>query len=193
MATALFLDRDGVINEEKHGSYIFHPGEFRFYPGVLEALKAVRNHFDYILVVTNQRGIGRGFMQESDLLAVHEHMLQHIEAEGGRIDGIYFAPHLEDDHPRRKPNIGMAMEAREQFPDLDFRRSIMIGNNLSDMEFGYRLQMQTVFLHTTKPKLKAPHKWVDEQFPSLESWARHFLEKKKAPSIKNPGPASEPG
>lgn len=177
MAKALFLDRDGVINEEKHGSYIFRPDEFRFYPGVLKALKDLRVSFDYILVVTNQRGIGRGFMQESDLSAVHDFMQAAIEGAGGRVDGIYFAPHLDDDHPRRKPNIGMALEAQQAFPDLDFRQSIMIGNNLSDMEFGHRLHMHTVFLHTTKPRLKEPHDWVDEQFPSLEAWASHFLGK----------------
>ena len=78
MARALFLDRDGVINEEKDGSYIFNKDEFVFYQGALDALVALSRKFDYVFIVTNQRGIGRGLMTHEALTEIHSHLLSLI-------------------------------------------------------------------------------------------------------------------
>src|SRR5262245_36043439 len=87
----LFLDRDGVSNEDKIGSYIFNRREFFFLPKAKEAIKVFTGVFGTIVIVTNQRGIGRGFMTEEDLHDIHAHMLEELSTQGGRIDKIYFA------------------------------------------------------------------------------------------------------
>lgn len=168
---ALFLDRDGVINIEKDGSYIFKPEELHFYDGALEAIAAARQHFDLVLVVTNQRGIGRGMMTAEALHEIHASLLLSLQDKGGHIEAFYFAPSADRDNELRKPNTGMALLAKADYPDIDFSRSVMIGNNLSDMEFGKKMGMHTVFLHTTKDKIALPHELIDEQYESLAAWA----------------------
>jgi histidinol-phosphate phosphatase family protein len=101
---ALFLDRDGVINIEKEGSYIFSPEELTYYPGALAAVANAKEHFDVILVVTNQRGIGRGLMSEAELHIIHETIQSDLAALGGKIDAFYFAPGIDSNNPLRKPN-----------------------------------------------------------------------------------------
>ncbi|MEO5685392.1 MAG: HAD-IIIA family hydrolase [Chitinophagaceae bacterium] len=167
----LFLDRDGVLNHDKVGSYIFSISEFRFYDGVTDALKTCAALFGNIIIVTNQRGVGRGLMSELDLMEIHNKMLQDVEAAGGRIDGIYYASSLDNDHPERKPRTGMALKAKADFPDIDFSKSIMVGNNLSDMEFGRNAGMHTVFMLTTQPNLPLPNPLIDLAFNSLLKFA----------------------
>ncbi len=170
MATALFLDRDGVINEEKDGSYIFHKDEFVFYEGALEALSRLSRMFDYVFIVTNQRGVGRGYMTERALLEIHDHLTEEVVDAGGKIDRIYFAPSIDSNHSHRKPNTGMAEDAKRDFPAIDFTQSMMVGNNLSDMEFGRRMGMHTIFLHTTQDRIDLPHALIDKQYDSLASF-----------------------
>jgi len=174
MATALFLDRDGVINEEKDGSYIFHKDEFVFYPGAEAALIKLSTLFDYVFIVTNQRGIGRGFMTEAALHEIHDHLITTIVSGGGKINKIYFAPAVDSNHSHRKPNTGMALDALNDFPDIEFDKSIMVGNNLSDMKFGKTMGMKTIFLSTTQPAFTLPHALIDEQYDSLNSFAAQF-------------------
>lgn len=170
---ALFLDRDGVINEEKNGSYIFHKDEFIFYPGAEEALVRLSRQFDYVFIVTNQRGVGRGYMTVAALDEIHTHLIKTITQAGGKINKIYYAPSVDSNHSHRKPNTGMALEAQKDFPDIDFSQSVMVGNNLSDMQFGKTMGMKTVFLSTTQAPVTLPHSLIDEQYDSLKSWADH--------------------
>jgi len=171
----LFLDRDGVINEEKDGSYIFHYGEFVFYPGALEAIATFSSLFQKIVIVTNQRGVGKGMMSADDLNGIHRKMVAEIVAAGGRIDSIYYADSLSNDHPNRKPQAGMALLAKNDHPVIDFGRSIMVGNNISDMEFGRNAGMHTVFLLTTNPEQSLPHPSIDLSFKSLDDFAKALL------------------
>jgi D-glycero-D-manno-heptose 1,7-bisphosphate phosphatase len=173
----LFLDRDGVINEEKEDSYIFHYGEFRFYDQVKEALRIFASVFGRIVVVTNQRGVGRGLMSAEELEIIHDKMLAEVVLAGGRIDRIYYADSLDDNHPHRKPNPGMAQAAQADFPEIDFRRALMVGNNLSDMEFGRNAGMYTIYLHTTHPDQPLPHPAIDLAFNSLYDFAKHLHSK----------------
>jgi len=167
----LFLDRDGVLNHDKEGSYIFKLEEFRFYDGVLEALAVFNQVFGDIVIVTNQRGVGKGLMSELDLMEIHNKMLQDVEAAGGRIDAIYYATSLDNNHPERKPHPGMALKAKADFPDIDFSKSIIVGNNLSDMEFGRNAGMHTVFMLTTQPNLPLPHPQIDLAYNNLLNFA----------------------
>jgi histidinol-phosphate phosphatase family protein len=170
MASALFLDRDGVINEEKDGSYIFHKDEFVFYEGALDALARLTRMFDHVFIVTNQRGVGRGYMTEKALLEIHDHLTEEVVQAGGKIDRIYFAPSVDSNHSHRKPNTGMALDAQRDFPVIDFEQSIMVGNNLSDMQFGRSMGMKTIFLHTTQEEINLPHDLIDAQYDSLVSF-----------------------
>jgi D-glycero-D-manno-heptose 1,7-bisphosphate phosphatase len=170
----LFLDRDGVINIEKDGSYIFHYGEFTFYEGNREALRRCAEVFGHIVVVTNQRGVGKGMMTKADLQDIHDKMTAEIVLAGGRIDRIYYADSLDNAHPLRKPQPGMAFAAKQDLPGIDLARSVMVGNNLSDMEFGRNAGMYTVFLTTTNPDQPLPHDAIDLWFNSLGDFAKHL-------------------
>jgi histidinol-phosphate phosphatase family protein len=143
----LFIDRDGVINKYRKDDYVKCWDEFEFLPGVLDALSILSKHFNYIFVVTNQRGVGKGLMTEETLTDIHLKMRTEIENRGGRIDKIYYCTDLNNESQNRKPNSGMALQAKMDFPDIEFHESIMIGDSQSDMEFGNRLGMKTIFLN----------------------------------------------
>ena len=147
----LFLDRDGVINQRITDGYVRYPSEFLFIEGAQESIKIFSRVFSYIFIVTNQQGIGKGLMSEAELKKVHDYMQENILKAGGRIDRIYYSPYLEsENHPTRKPNPGMALEAKKDFPEIDFSRSIMIGDMEKDIEFGRNLGMLTIYIGSTK-------------------------------------------
>jgi len=172
---SLFLDRDGVINVENVGSYITKWEEFVFCEGSLEALKMLNELFSHIIVVSNQRGVGKGIMTLDGLKEVTSKMTQQIADYGGRIDKAYACTAVSDNDHNRKPNTGMALQAKEDFDSIDFRKSIMVGNSLSDMEFGKRMNMHTVFLTTKHEPFTLPHHLIDEQYPSLFAWAKSIV------------------
>ena len=90
--------------------------------------------FNYIIIITNQQGIGKGIMNEEDLLLLHTEMINNIESLGGYIDNIYFCPHLESSNcDCRKPNPGMFIQAKKDYPDIIFSESYMIGDSDSDI------------------------------------------------------------
>lgn len=167
----LFLDRDGVLNHEKKLDYILHRGEFVFYDGVKDAMKIFNEIFGNIIVVTNQRGIGKQVMTDADLHDIHELMVEEVILSGGRIDSIYYCSSLDNDCYQRKPNPGMAFMAKKDFPEIEFTKSIIIGNNLSDMEFGRNAGMCTIFVATTNPTIVLPHPLIDYRFENLEQAA----------------------
>jgi D-glycero-D-manno-heptose 1,7-bisphosphate phosphatase len=167
----LFIDRDGVINHEKKLDYIYNYGEFVFYDRVKDALKILSEYFGKTILVTNQRGVGRGLMTEKDLLDIHLRMLTDIRNSGGRIDEIFYCTSADNEHPDRKPNPGMAYQAQKKFPPIDFKKSIMVGNSLSDMQFGRNAGMFTVYVRTTRPDIEFPHDLIDIFFEDLFEFA----------------------
>ncbi len=167
----LFLDRDGVINHEKHQDYIHNWDEFKFYDGVPEVFKIFSKKFKRIIIVTNQKGVGKGLTKLDDLHTIHANMEQAIEKAGGHVDAIYYCSELEDNNPYRKPQPGMGLEAVRQFPDIDLSRSIMVGNTISDMEFGRNLGVYTVFLPTTRPEVDLKDGRIDMVFENLPAFA----------------------
>jgi D-glycero-D-manno-heptose 1,7-bisphosphate phosphatase len=168
----LFLDRDGVINHDKDNDYIRNWEEFRFYDTTFNALHLLSARFKKVIVVTNQKGVGRGLMSLADLQNIHSHMQSEIEAAGGRIDRIYFCSDLSDDSINRKPNPGMAFQAKKEFPEIDFQKSIIVGNRISDMGFGRNAGMHTVFLATTHPETPFPNELIDQRFHDLLAFAQ---------------------
>lgn len=145
----LFLDRDGTINHRIDG-YITEWDQFRFLPNALEALQIFHTIFNKILVVTNQQGIGKELMTHEQLKNIHDNMLQVVEYYDGRIDNIYYEPSLAVYNAYcRKPNPGMGEKAKEDYPHISFQKSIMIGDTLSDIEFGKNLGMKTVWIENS--------------------------------------------
>ena len=132
-ADTLLLDRDGTINHHIIGDYVRTPEQFKFLPGVLEEFPRWAAKFRRIIIVTNQRGVGRGLMTDADLAAIHQLLLKTVQDAGGRIDAILVCTAVSDDDPRRKPNTGMYREARMLFPDI--RKAIMLGDGDCDREF----------------------------------------------------------
>lgn len=163
----LFLDRDGVINYEKEKDYIHSWDEFRFYEGVKEAMKIFATVFNRIIVVTNQKGVGKGLTKLEDLHTIHANMRKEIELAGGRVDTVFYCSDLEDNSPFRKPNPGMGLAAAKEFPEINLNKTIMIGNTLSDMEFGKNLGAFTIFLPTTRPEVDQTDTRIDQVCSSL--------------------------
>ena len=144
----LFLDRDGVINLHFPKDYVKNWNEFFFLEGAIDAIVRLSNEFGKIIVVTNQQGVAKGKMTEEMLRIIHINMLSEIEAAGGRIDSIYAATVLADSDPEgiRKPRIGMAMQAQKDFPEIDFAKAVIVGDSITDMQFGRNSGMFTVLV-----------------------------------------------
>jgi D-glycero-D-manno-heptose 1,7-bisphosphate phosphatase len=172
----LFLDRDGVINCRKPTDYIRNKSEFVFEKGALEAINQLSFFFEKIIVVTNQQGIGKGFMSEADLAEIHQFL---IEKTGGKIVAALHCPHLKTELCAcRKPESGMAFQAKKMFPEIDFQKSWMVGDSASDIEFGQKLGMKTVWIHGKPEDFdKITQLAPDFQFDSLEDFAQNFIEK----------------
>ena len=171
----LFLDRDGVINQRIPGDYVRKVEQFSFLAGSVEAIAQLNNIFGLIVVVTNQQGIGKGLMSHANVDKVHAYMLAEVEKSGGCIEKVYTCPALAKDNPIcRKPNPGMALQAKEDFPLIEFTRSVMVGDSISDMEFGINLGMKTVFIETKTDIDQTKIPTIDFRFSSLRDFARSF-------------------
>lgn len=159
------------MNEEKHEDYIHKWEEFRFYDGVIEAFRIFNKTFGTIAMITNQRGVAKGLTRKEDLHIIHQNMLKEIRAAGGRLDRIYVCTDMESEN--RKPNPGMGLQAMRDFPDIDLQKSVMIGNTLSDMEFGRNLGTAiNIFLPTTRKDVDTKDPRIDLVFDNLISVAR---------------------
>lgn len=162
----LFLDRDGVLNRKIDHDYVRNWSQFEWLPGVLDALAYFATRFGQIVIVTNQRGVGRGWMTLEDLQDIHRHLQEAVLAAGGRIDGIYFCTDTTDEgSTHRKPQPGMAFDAQRDLPAIDFSRSIIAGDSGSDIRFGQQLGMYTVLI-AKEPKYDA-----DLTVPELSAFA----------------------
>ncbi len=170
----LFLDRDGVINKKRKNNYVKTWDEFSFIEGSVKAVTWLSKIFGKIIVVTNQRGVGRGLMTEFDLITIHKCMTDEIEKESGRIDKIYYCTDILDTSDCRKPNTGMAAKAKFDFPDIDFKKSVIVGDSFSDMLFGEKLGMKRVLI-SVLDEFKGRSKDFDNSFPSLYHFSDFLL------------------
>jgi D-glycero-D-manno-heptose 1,7-bisphosphate phosphatase len=150
---AVFLDRDGTINEEK--GYLFRTEEFAFIPGAPEAIRLLKEAGFLVIVVTNQSGVGRGYYDEADVDAIHRHLDGELAALGTGVDGYYFCPH----HPEhgigsyklececRKPLPGMLLQAAADH-GIDLSCSYMIGDKLADVATGIKAGCRPLLIRT---------------------------------------------
>ena len=150
----LFLDRDGVINHKIENGYVTSVDGFRFIKDAKNAIASFSKLFARILIVTNQQCVGKGILSRETLDEIHDYMQLKITEAGGKIDRIYYAPQLAiEESIFRKPNSGMAFQAKNDFPEINFEKSILIGDSISDLKFGKNVGMTTIFISDTSHEL----------------------------------------
>lgn len=147
----LFLDRDGVINvRAAQAEYIKTPEEFTFLPGAIEALVQLTRVGFELYVISNQAGIARGVMSESDLVAIHQKMEKELNKHGVTIAGIYYCPHGWDSGCEcRKPKPGMFYQAAREH-DIDLSRAFFVGDDERDKEVGALIGLRTLLVPSEK-------------------------------------------
>lgn len=174
----LFIDRDGVINKRIIKGYVKSIEEFEILPNVFKAFNIFDKIFGKIIVVTNQQGVGKGIMTVEQLHNIHNFLINEIKSHKGRIDSIYFCTDLHDSGSFfRKPEIGMALKAKKNHKEINFKKSIMVGDSVSDLIFGKKLKMKTILISEDFDFVRKYSKLIDLTFPSLFDFAI-YLEKK---------------
>ncbi|HQL91557.1 MAG TPA: HAD family hydrolase [Syntrophales bacterium] len=150
---AVFLDRDGTINEEV--SFLSRMEQLKLFPQTPEAIRLVNAAGMKAVVVTNQSGIARGYFTEAFVRSVHERINELLRAGGARIDGFYVCPHhpvygngiYKQDCGCRKPKPGLLLQAAAEM-NIDLTRSYMVGDMLKDIEAGKRAGAKGVLVRT---------------------------------------------
>ena len=143
----VILDRDGVINHDSD-EYIKSPEEWRPIPGSLEAIASLVSAGLEIVVVTNQSGIGRGLISETDLQRIHEKMRRAVEAAGGHLTAVYYCPHTPNEGcDCRKPATGMLrrMERELGYP---LEETPLVGDKPSDIELARAVGARPILVRT---------------------------------------------
>ena len=132
MGYTVFLDRDGVINKDS-AEYIKHPSEFEFIPKSPEAIALLTRNGFQVIVITNQSMIGRNIATKETLEAIFEKMKTGIETAGGRITGIFYCPHVDEDRCScRKPKPGLIFQAQKKY-QINLSDSFMVGDSEKDI------------------------------------------------------------
>jgi D-glycero-D-manno-heptose 1,7-bisphosphate phosphatase len=177
----VFLDRDGVLNEKMpEGRYVTCWREFHLLPGVPEAIARLNHAGLRVVVVSNQRGIALGLYTAADVENIHASLQNFLKSHGAHVDAFYFCPHDKRECNCRKPLPGLFEQAAAQFPGLAAATSVMIGDSLSDIEFGHRLGMKTVFIEAAperqKPGAHIAAEMAGARFPSLARAVESLLD-----------------
>ncbi|RKJ60209.1 HAD family hydrolase [Butyricicoccus sp. 1XD8-22] len=169
MKTAVFLDRDGVINEvlTKRVKFVNKPRDLYFLPKVPEAIKNLNEYFDYIFVVTNQGGVGLGFMQEKQLQKIHEHMMAELRRVGAVVHDVAYCPHKPKEGCLcRKPNSKLIEDLAKKY-DVELEKSYMVGDTDTDILAGKKAGTKTVFIgdddglaDAVYPDLYSASEWI---------------------------------
>ena len=168
---AVFLDRDGTINvKAPEGEYITRPEDLRLLPGAGEGIRILNRAGVPVVVITNQRGVALGRMDESDLTAIHLRLEELLQVHGARIDGIFYCPHDKGVCDCRKPGTLLLRRARASLGLTTLSDSVMIGDSPSDVEAGRRAGARTVLLD---PREDAPQR--DDVAPTLLDAVRREL------------------
>ena len=153
MKPAVFIDRDGTINEQM--GYINHLSRFVLLPGAAEAIRLLNEKGFLVFVITNQSGVARGYFPIELVYEVHQYMERLLLKSRARVDGIFFCPHYPSGKVKeyaknctcRKPGIGLIEMARERF-EIDMEKSWIIGDTLTDMEMGRIASLRGILVKT---------------------------------------------
>jgi len=150
---AVFLDRDGTINEQM--GYINHLSRFKVLAGVAEAIRLLNNNDFLAIILSNQSGVARGYFPIELVHVVHSYLKKYLEERNARIDGIFFCPHYPNGPvveygytcDCRKPKTGLINQALKTF-EIDLSQSYMIGDRWTDLEFADRLNLKNILVKT---------------------------------------------
>ena len=146
----VFLDRDGVINRKMpEGFYVTAWEQFQVLDGVVAAIARLNQAGMRVIVVSNQRGVALGKLTMARLDALHRGFQRLLASRGAHIDAFLYCPHQKNACECRKPLPGLFHQAQQLFPAIEAASSAMIGDSLSDIEFGHNLGMRTVYLEAT--------------------------------------------
>jgi histidinol-phosphate phosphatase family protein len=174
--TAVFLDRDGVLNKEV--DLLHRPDQLHVLPGVPEAVRILNRKGIKTIVVTNQPVIARGLCEVSALNLIHHKLQGILESEGARLDAIYYCPHHPETHHDggikelrracdcRKPGIGMLMQAKREH-GLSLSNCAIIGDSSTDIEAGRNAGIRTILVNTGAGRVKGDGPKPDHAFDSL--------------------------
>ena len=189
---AVFLDRDGTINEQM--GYINHISRFHILPGAAEAIARLNRLEVPVVVVSNQSGLARGYFPEELLVAVHEKMIRLLADKGAHIDGLYWCPHHPDAKVERfkkkncgcrKPGTGLLEQAAGEL-NLDLKSSFMVGDRWSDLKCGKQAGAQSILVLTgygrgdlqyIGPDQELQPAYVAEDLPAAVDWISKQLNK----------------
>jgi D,D-heptose 1,7-bisphosphate phosphatase len=180
-SAAVFLDRDGTINEDSR--YLADPAKVRLLPGVGQALRLLQKGGFHLVVISNQSGIARGLFTEATLAEIHQRLKSLLEAEGVTLSGVYYCPH----HPEgsfpyrqacscRKPQGGLVERAAREH-GIDVSQSYVVGDQLVDIELARQAGMPAILVLTGQGRvtLEAGRVSADYVAADLAAAARWIL------------------
>jgi D-glycero-D-manno-heptose 1,7-bisphosphate phosphatase len=163
---SVFLDRDGTICEEV--GYLRRKEDIRLIDGAVKAIQMINRKNWLVVVVTNQSGVARGYMDENEVQSINKELLKILETKGAKIDGIYYCPHHPEGNPPyrincscRKPSPGMILKAVKDL-NINLGRSVVIGDKFSDIQTAQRLHIPGILLLTGYGREELQHqkdKW----------------------------------
>jgi D-glycero-D-manno-heptose 1,7-bisphosphate phosphatase len=178
MLPAIFLDRDGVIIENR-ADYVRTWADVDIYPHSLPALARISGSPYKIILVTNQSAIGRGILPYQAAVEINDRLVQEIRSSGGRVDGVFMCPHAPEDFcDCRKPMPGLFFQAARAL-SLDLRNSLLIGDALSDLVAARSAGIERAVLVLTgrgSEQLALPEASQMETFPVYDTLADALLD-----------------
>ncbi|MDA0830818.1 MAG: D-glycero-beta-D-manno-heptose 1,7-bisphosphate 7-phosphatase [Burkholderiales bacterium] len=171
------IDRDGVINYDSD-QYIKTPAEWKPIPQSLEAIARL-NHAGYrVVVATNQSGVGRGLFDMSTLNAIHDKMYRALANVGGRIDALFFCPHMDENNcDCRKPKPGMLLDIAKRF-NVDLKNIPFIGDSLKDLQAAQAVGAKPILVRTGKGEKTSTDQRLPKgtiQFVDLNDAVKHII------------------
>ncbi|WP_071459014.1 D-glycero-alpha-D-manno-heptose-1,7-bisphosphate 7-phosphatase [Bacillus massilinigeriensis] len=170
MKQAVFLDRDGVLNEvlSKRVKFVNRPEDLYLLEGAAEAVAELTKANLDVFIVTNQGGVGLGFMKEKELIKIHQRLAELVGEKGGKIREAVYCPHKpKEGCTCRKPNAGMLLDLAERH-HLNLEKSVMVGDHERDIEAGKKAGCKTVFIGEGETK-------ADSQASSLREALPHII------------------
>lgn len=164
MNKAVFLDRDGVINNDEGKYYIYNPEQFVINNGILESIALLKKHQFLVIVISNQGGIGRGLYTKEDTEKIHQLFVNTVKKNGGNIDEIYYCPHHESTGNCfcRKPNSLLIEKAIARFK-IDKKNAYFIGDSPRDIEAANKAEIIGILIQKNSNIIEICRKLIYNQ------------------------------
>lgn len=163
---AVFLDRDGVINEERK-DYVKNIEEFKIKDKVGESIKILKEHNFLVIIITNQSAINRKILSIKTLNEIHNHFIKYLKTHNTSLDGIYYCPHKPEENCHcRKPKLGLLLKAKEDF-DIILKESWMVGDSQTDVDVAKAVGCNSILLGSKQDLFQATKK-ICQQISSFD-------------------------